>query len=169
MPETITTETTGSTTTKKYSANYGADGSATARPPLQNNILCTRKSMKFFYPKTDNVNLVIKTVLCNDPDSQRAIADYSVYVTTCADLSATVDQRPVVYVNAPGFYFNVTKSLVVENVVFDGINQFAAMKLTQAVAADGTKTPSDADFHPEPAFSVPWMPKRLCALKPAAG
>ena len=125
--------------------------------------------MQFLYPKTDNVNLAIKTVLCNDPDSQRAVGDDAVYRSACADLAAAVDQRPVVYVNAPGFYFNVTKSLVVENVVFDGVNQFAAMNYTQAVAADGSKTPTDADFHKEPAFPMPYMPKRLCGLKPAAG
>ena len=88
--------------------------------------------MKFFYPKTDNVNLVIKTVLCNDAASERAVAEESEYLSKCATVATgrdpwaavgtATDQRPVIHVNGPNFYFNVTKSLVVENVIFDGIN-----------------------------------------------
>jgi len=72
-----TTDSTGATITPELSGVYNTDLSD--RPPLQHNYLCAHKSMKFFYPKTDNVNLVIKTVLCNDAASAQAVAETSVY------------------------------------------------------------------------------------------
>jgi len=47
--------------------------------------------MKFFYPKTDNVNLVIKTILCNDLASQQAIAEYSDFIAKCATVATQRD------------------------------------------------------------------------------
>jgi len=47
--------------------------------------------MKFFYPKTDNFNLVIKTIVCNDLASQQAIAEYSDFIAKCATVETTRD------------------------------------------------------------------------------
>jgi hypothetical protein len=85
---TSTTATVEGTTTTTLSGVYTT---ASPRPALQNNYLCAQKSMKFFYPKTDNVNLVMKTILCNDLESQRAIAEYSDFIAKCATIQTERD------------------------------------------------------------------------------
>jgi hypothetical protein len=130
VPTTMTNKTDADGTTTNELELTAVYSTASPRPPLQHNYLCAHKSMKFFYPKTDNVNLVIKTILCNDLASERAVAEPSTYQSKCATVATErdpwaaeqTDERPVVHVNGPNFYFNVTKSLVVENIIFDGIN-----------------------------------------------
>ena len=40
-------------------------------------------------------------------------------------MTKDVDDRPVVYVNANNYYFNITHSATFEDIIFDGINAFA--------------------------------------------
>jgi hypothetical protein len=89
--------------------------------------------MKAQYPQTDTVNLVITALSCDSTEAQ-AISKSSKHLiakgpawfeTACVSLNATEDQRPVIHVNSPAFYFNITKYAVFQDLVFDGINAFA--------------------------------------------
>lgn len=47
------------------------------------------------------------------------------------------DRRPVIHVNSPAFYFNITKSAIFQDVIFDGINAFAGIEERTEFAAKG--------------------------------
>ena len=62
---------------------------------------------------------------CDSLEAQslsRSKQDYNWFLNKCV---TSEEMKPVVYVNGANFYFNITKSAVFENIVFDGINQFA--------------------------------------------
>lgn len=104
--------------------------------PLQHDILCSLKNMRFSYPKTDNVNLQIKTMKCDSVEAKgvgKARTDLAWFYSVCATIkkksdpwnpreTTEIDERPIMFVNSNKFYFNVTKSLYIEDVIFDGIN-----------------------------------------------
>ena len=103
-------------------------GKAGSSAPLQHNSLCALESMKASYPKTDNVNLAVRALACDSPEGRaldRARLDKRWFYTNCVKpQNKTHDERPVINVNGPDFYFNITKSAIFENVIFDGINAF---------------------------------------------
>lgn len=92
--------------------------------------------MRFSYPKTDNVNLQIKTMKCDSVEAKgvgKARTDLAWFYSVCATIkkksdpwnpreTTEIDERPIMFVNSNKFYFNVTKSLYIEDVIFDGIN-----------------------------------------------
>jgi hypothetical protein len=91
--------------------------------------------MKVQYPQTDTVNLVVTALSCDSIEAQTVArsSDHllakgpSWFGTACVSLNATEDQRPIIHVNSPAFYFNITKYAVFQDLVFDGINAFAEL------------------------------------------
>lgn len=51
---------------------------------------------------------------------------YKIFDENCVNLTASEDQRPIIYVNDPYTFFNVTSKLTVKNIRFSGINQMAS-------------------------------------------
>lgn len=109
--------------------------------PLQHDIFCSLDSLMAQMPLTDNVNLIIKPMSCDDLNAKRtkdATANINWFQGNCVDMKNGKDQRPIVYVNDASFYFNITKSAVFENLIFDGINAFA--KIEKSIYKDGMQT-----------------------------
>ena len=96
---------------------------------LKEDILCSLDSMHARYPKTDNVNLVIRSYSCDSIEAKstdQAKFDLAWFYSKCSDLKNTqTDERAVVYVNGPEFYFNITKQALFKDIIFDGINAFS--------------------------------------------
>ena len=87
------------------------------------------ESLKRVISIKDNVNLSIKAFNCDSNEARelkKVIFDRIWFSNLCVDKEK--DNRPVVYLNSPDFYFNITKSLVVEDVIFDGINAFGHIR-----------------------------------------
>ena len=42
-----------------------------------------------------------------------------------------VDDRPIIHINSPNFYFNITLSATFEDVIFDGLNSFATFNIVE--------------------------------------
>lgn len=76
---------------------------------LTEDYLCTIPSLKAFLPKSNNVNLVVRSLLC---DSDEAKTDYlKLFSITYFNNDCVVDKSQViVHVNSPDFHFNITKS-----------------------------------------------------------
>ena len=97
--------------------------------PLTHQSLCSLPSLQRVHQMADNVNLSIKAFSCASFEArgtQKATFDAIWFQNVC--VHEELEDRPVVYVNGPHFYFNVTKSLVVQDVVFDGINAFGRIE-----------------------------------------
>ena len=58
------------TSTEKNTA--GNDNPSSKLAPLRSNILCSLKSLKAQYPKTDNINLVVRALDCEEGTKGRA-------------------------------------------------------------------------------------------------
>ena len=100
--------------------------------PLKHDILCSLDSLQNSFPKTDNINLVIKSLKCDSVEAkstEKARFDLAWFYSVCANVGGTSgkDERAVINVNSNSFYFNVTKSLTISDVKFDGINSFSHM------------------------------------------
>ena len=98
--------------------------------PLQKGKLCMLESLVAEYPLTDNVNLAIRSYKCDSTaakNTSRAREDLAWFYSVCSNLGpeAMSDERAVVHVNSAAFFFNITRSAVFEDLVFDGINAFA--------------------------------------------
>lgn len=112
------------------------------------------------YPKTDNVNLEFRSYSCQSiaaKKTDKALFDLAWFYSVCTDLSSTAktDERAVVHVNAPEFYFNITKSAVFQDVIFDGINAFS--QIEKITNVNGVNVASQ--------LRTPYWPGRLCSLR----
>lgn len=111
----------------------------------------------------DNVDLSIRAFSCASFEArgtQKATFDAIWFQNLC--VHGEGENRPVVYVNGPHFYFNVTKSLVVQDVVFDGINAFGRIERAQE---PDYYDAADADFYgPGASLRAPSWTERLCEL-----
>ena len=106
--------------------------------------------MKKSYPKTDNVNIAVRGLACDSEEAgrlDRSIFDKKWFYSVCVDVDGEhrdgeegQDKRPVVYVNSPNVYFNITKSALFQDVIFDGINAFAAIEESAGGPTNGTKS-----------------------------
>ena len=95
------------------------------KTPLDYDRLCQFQSLKAFYPKTDNVKLVVRALRCDSQEAssiKEAKSDMTWFKNNCV---ANDSERPIVSVNAPNFYFNITKEAIFEDVIFDAINTFS--------------------------------------------
>lgn len=121
---------------------------AGAKAALDHNALCALQSMKTSYPPTDTVNLHIRALRCDSIEAQetpRASYDRRWFYSQCvpktesptADGGTSVDHRPVIYVNGAEFYFNITKSAIFEDVIFDGVNAFGEVHVNASELRSG--------------------------------
>ena len=119
------------------------------------NKLCTIKSMQNGYPKTDIVNLEVRSLDCDSTQakwvSQEQNKSQSWFDENCVDLKAAKDERPVIYVSDSYQYFNVTKQATFKDVIFDGINSFASFGYY--------KLGAELD-----SFSTRYWPRKFCEL-----
>jgi len=105
--------------------------------------LCSIPSLQQAYPKTDNINLVIRSLMCDSHEAQnldKAIFDPRWFYSVCSTITPEHDHRAVIYVNIPEYYFNITKSSVFKDVIFDGINQFGTISFREE--AEPAQTPN---------------------------
>jgi hypothetical protein len=105
------------------------------------------------------VNIVVRSLRCDSVEAKRtdrARVELAWFYRVCANIGGTPfkDERAVVYVNSPNFYFNITRSLHVEDVKFDGINGFSRLLINETVN-DVTTTKS---------LQTPFWPAKLCRL-----
>ena len=139
-------------------------GEAGSGAPLLHNNLCALESMKASYPKTDNVNLVVRALACDSPEGRaldRARLDKRWFYTNCVkQQNKTHDERPVIHVNGPDFYFNITKSAVFEDVIFDGINAFGEVFTLQTAGGQQAR---------KEITKVPYWPMKMCELAKPTG
>ena len=57
---------------------------------LKHDILCSLESLKAYYPKTDNVNLVVKSLRCDSIEAkstEKARFDLAWFYSVCSDLT----------------------------------------------------------------------------------
>lgn len=98
--------------------------------------LCELDSLKMFYPKSDNVNFKIQTFDCDSEfakNTKLARFDINWFYRVCANLkNKDRDERAVIHVNNPKFYFNITKSAQFNDLIFDGINSFAYIEANES-------------------------------------
>jgi hypothetical protein len=84
------------------------------------------------YPKTDIVNLVVRSLDCNSKEAKKmAIGQKRSelwFKQNCVDLRNRNDERPVIHVGDSYQYFNITKQAIFKDIIFDGINSFGHMK-----------------------------------------
>ena len=87
--------------------------------PLGMNVLCGLRTMQNGYPRTDNVNLVVKALKCDE------VLPLETFVgNTTSDLKVGcvgAKEKPVIHVSDNSQYFNITKSAVFQDVIFDGL------------------------------------------------
>jgi len=82
-----------------------------------------------------------------------------------------IDERPIVYVTSPSFFFNITKSAVFKDVIFDGINAFAYIQETDTewvpgFPFEGEPTGSEAEDEDAeaPTLGLEYYPIEKCKL-----
>ena len=122
------------------------------KTPLEHDRLCQFQSLKVFHPKTDNVKLVVRALRCDSKEAssiKEAKNDKAWFKSNCV---ANDSERPIVYVNAPNFYFNITKEAIFEDVIFDAVNTFGH---TFAVDGNGRRASPQ---------QTPFWPMKMCEL-----
>lgn len=74
--------------------------------------LCKHESMISIHPKTDNVNLAIKTYNCEAAEAKNTVEaryDLSWFYNKCSKVKTDPTSRAVIHVNSNEFMFNITK------------------------------------------------------------
>ena len=97
------------------------------------NALCKIVSMQHGYPKTDNVNLVVRALSCDSPSAlkiKRLRDDPKMFYEKCINLVTNNGDRPKIHVSDSSTYLNITKSALIKDIIFDGIHQFTHLHAT---------------------------------------
>lgn len=77
-----------------------------------------------YYFKNDNNKIYVKALTC-EIAAAIGLTGYSSY---CVDLSTSYSgSKPILYINSPRYYFNITSFAYFENIKFSGINAFASL------------------------------------------
>jgi hypothetical protein len=84
---------------------------------------------RYYYSANDNFNVTIQALECDmaaelDQFASDGKTLKPYFEANCVDFSRG-DQKPLIYVNNPYTYFNVTGALTVKNLKFSGINAMA--------------------------------------------
>jgi hypothetical protein len=93
---------------------------------------------------------------------------YSHCVPKSGSLNQEIDYRPVIYVNGPQFYFNITKSAIFQDVIFDGINAFGEIHIDVSnpeVLQEGVEELAEESIPPDTRpMRLPYWPQRICEI-----